>query len=119
MRFNLQSVLKQTVLLFSIVAPSGIWAQNALPANSKAEVPVAVAPLNQPVNDEVSKLHDDSFVIGANDVLTINVWKEPDVSLSVPVRSDGKISLPLAGEIQASGLTPLKLEENIASKLQN
>jgi polysaccharide export outer membrane protein len=96
-----------------------MWAQNALPTNTKADAPVAVASLSQPVNAEVSKPHDDSFVIGANDVLAINVWKEPDVSRSVPVRSDGKISLPLAGEIQASGLTPLKLEQDIASKLQS
>jgi len=96
-----------------------VWAQNALPANTKTDPPVAVASLSQPVNAEVSKPHDDSFVIGANDVLAINVWKEPDVSRSVPVRSDGKISLPLAGEIQASGLTPLKLEQDIASKLQS
>ena len=119
MRSNLQSVLKQTVLLFSIMVPSGMWAQNALPANTKSDAPVAVAAISQPVSTEVSKPHDDSFVIGANDVLAINVWKEPDVSRSVPVRSDGKISLPLAGEIQASGLTPLKLEQDIASKLQS
>lgn len=119
MRSNLQSVLKQAVLLFSIVVPSGMWAQNALPANTKSDAPVAVAAISQPVSAEVSKPHDDSFVIGANDVLAINVWKEPDVSRSVPVRSDGKISLPLAGEIQASGLTPLKLEQDIASKLQS
>jgi polysaccharide biosynthesis/export protein len=119
MRSNLQTALRQTVLLFSIVVPGGMWAQNALPANTKPDAPVAVASLKQPVNAEVSKPHDDSFVIGANDVLAINVWKEPDVSRSVPVRSDGKISLPLAGEIQASGLTPLKLEQDIASKLQS
>jgi polysaccharide biosynthesis/export protein len=119
MRSNLQTALRQTVLLFSIVVPGGMWAQNALPANTKPNAPVAIASLNQPVNAEVSKPHDDSFVIGANDVLAINVWKEPDVSRSVPVRSDGKISLPLAGEIQASGLTPLKLEQDIASKLQS
>jgi polysaccharide export outer membrane protein len=101
------------------VVPGGIWAQNALPVNIKSDGPVAVASATQPVNAEVNKPHDDSFVIGANDVLAINVWKEPDVSRSVPVRSDGKISLPLAGEIQASGLTPLKLEQDIASKLQN
>ena len=119
MRSNLQDVLRQTVLLFSIVAPAGMWAQNALPVNTKAATPVADASPSQPVTAEVSKPHDDSFVIGANDVLAINVWKEPDVSRSVPVRSDGKISLPLAGEIQASGLTPLKLEQDIASKLQS
>jgi len=63
--------------------------------------------------------HDDSFVIGDDDVLAINVWKEPDISRAVPVRSDGKISLPLVGELQATGQTPLKLEQEIAGKLKN
>lgn len=62
--------------------------------------------------------HDTSFIIGNDDVLAINVWKEPDVSRSLPVRSDGKISLPLAGELQAAGRTPLQLEEDIANKLR-
>jgi polysaccharide biosynthesis/export protein len=62
---------------------------------------------------------DDSFIVGPEDVLAINVWKEPDVSRSVPVRSDGKISLPLVGELQASGQTPRQLEREISTKLQN
>ncbi|MGA2457316.1 MAG: polysaccharide biosynthesis/export family protein [Terriglobales bacterium] len=62
---------------------------------------------------------DSSYVIGANDVLTINVWKEPDISRSVPVRSDGKISLPLVGELQASGQTPRQLEHEITKHLQS
>jgi polysaccharide export outer membrane protein len=66
-----------------------------------------------------TKPHDDSFVIGNDDVLAINVWKEPDISRSIPVRSDGKISLPLVGEVQAAGLTPMKLEKDIAGKLKN
>jgi polysaccharide export outer membrane protein len=61
---------------------------------------------------------DTSFIIGNDDVLAINVWKEPDVTRSLPVRSDGKISLPLAGELQAAGRTPLQLEEDIANKLR-
>ena len=70
--------------------------------------------------DAATKPHDDSFVIGNDDVLAITVWKEPDVSRpSIPVRSDGRISLPLAGEIQAAGKTPLALEKEIASKLQS
>jgi polysaccharide biosynthesis/export protein len=63
--------------------------------------------------------HNDTYVIGVDDVLAINVWKEPDVSRTVPVRSDGKISLPLAGEVQASGETPLQLEKLLATKLQS
>lgn len=119
MRSNFQSGLRQTVVFVSIFAPGCMLAQNALPANTKADAPVTVASISQPMNTEAGKPHDDSFIIGANDVLAINVWKEPDVSRSVPVRSDGKISLPLAGEVQAAGLTPLKLEQDIASKLQN
>ena len=47
-----------------------------------------------------------TYVIGPEDVLDIFVWKETDLSRRVPVRMDGKISLPLVGEIQAAGLTP-------------
>jgi len=62
---------------------------------------------------------DGSYVIGANDVLAINVWKEPEITRSVPVRSDGKISLPLVGELTASGQTPLQLEQEITKRLQS
>ena len=55
---------------------------------------------------------DNTYVIGDADVLSISVWKEPDVSKQVPVRSDGKISLPLVGEVQATGQTPLQLEQS-------
>ena len=98
------------------------WAQ--VPANqsgAQSPAPTAIASLAQPMMASVSanKPHDDSFVIGNDDVLSINVWKEPDLSRStIPVRSDGRISLPLVGEVQAAGRTPLKLEQDIATKLQ-
>jgi polysaccharide biosynthesis/export protein len=60
---------------------------------------------------------DDSFVISVDDVLAVNVWKEAEVSRTVTVRSDGKISLPLVGELQASAKTPKQLEDEIGSKL--
>jgi polysaccharide export outer membrane protein len=60
----------------------------------------------------------DSYVIGADDVLAINVWKQPDISRTLPVRSDGRISLPLIGEVQAAGQTPLRLENTIREQLQ-
>src|SRR5882762_2603341 len=97
----------------------GLWGQSAADTTR----PVASAPVSQPRQtidgSSATKPHDDTFVIGNDDVLAINVWKEPDISRSIPVRSDGKISLPLAGEILAAGRTPLKLERDIASKLQN
>ena len=66
-----------------------------------------------------NKVHDDNFVIGNDDVLAISVWKEPELTKSVPVRSDGKISLPLVGEIQAAGQTPHQLEQVITDKLKS
>jgi polysaccharide biosynthesis/export protein len=65
------------------------------------------------------KAHDDTFIIGNDDMLAISVWKEPELTKSVPVRSDGKISMPLMGEIQAAGRTPLQLEVEISNKLKN
>lgn len=60
----------------------------------------------------------ETYVIGPNDVLAINVWREPEISRIVPVRPDGKISLPLIGELGASGLTPPKLEASIREELK-
>jgi polysaccharide export outer membrane protein len=54
-----------------------------------------------------------TYVIGAEDVLKIEVWKEPDLSSAALVRLDGKISLPLLGDVQAGGLTPETLAENL------
>ena len=58
------------------------------------------------------------YVIGPEDSLYIHVWKEENLSRAVPVRIDGKISLPLIDEIQAAGLTPLQLKENLIKRLQ-
>ncbi len=68
---------------------------------------------------QAKSVDPDKFLIGNDDVLAINVWKETELSRSVPVRSDGKISLPLVGEVQASGETPRQLEQAIALKLKN
>ena len=73
----------------------------------------------EPLVQSATKPHDASFVIGNDDLLAINVWKEPDISRSIPVRLDGRISLPLVGELQATGRTPLQLEQDIAGKLRS
>jgi polysaccharide export outer membrane protein len=57
------------------------------------------------------------YVIGIPDVLRITVWKNPELSVEVPVRSDGKISVPLLDDVQAEGLTPAELKEVISGKL--
>lgn len=61
---------------------------------------------------------DPSYEIGAEDQLNISVWKEPEVSRTVPVRPDGKISLPLINDVQAVGLTPMQLAMSISEKLK-
>ena len=61
---------------------------------------------------------DDDFIIGPSDVLAINVWKDAELSRTVPVRPDGKISLPLIGELQVSGLTALKVQLMVAQRLK-
>lgn len=58
------------------------------------------------------------YVIGPNDMLRIAVWKEPDLNATLPVRPDGKISLPLLDDVQAAGLTPLQLKDSITGKLK-
>jgi polysaccharide export outer membrane protein len=60
----------------------------------------------------------DSYVIGASDTLTVTVWKEPALSGALLVRPDGMISLPLLGDIEASGTTPLQLADQIQGKLK-
>jgi polysaccharide export outer membrane protein len=93
-----------------------LWAQGpqeALSSRSNSDVTASSVPEHNVTNSP------DAFVIGNNDVLAISVWKEPDISRSIPVRSDGKISLPLAGEVQAAGVTPQKLEQDITSRLKN
>ena len=58
------------------------------------------------------------YVIGADDTLHISVWKEPDLTVTLPVRPDGKISLPLLNDVAAAGLTPMQLKDSITEKLK-
>jgi len=58
------------------------------------------------------------YVIGADDTLHVTVWKEPEMSATLPVRPDGKISLPLLDDVQAAGMTPMQLSASIKEKLK-
>jgi len=59
-----------------------------------------------------------TYVIGADDMLLVSVWKEPDLTNTLPVRADGMISLPLLNDVQAAGLTPMQLANSITEKLK-
>ncbi len=58
------------------------------------------------------------YVIGPEDVLHVAVWKEADLTATLPVRPDGKISLPLLNDVQAAGLTPIQLADSVTEKLK-
>ena len=107
--------------LLWIALPSVLLAQASPPSQTNRGTPAAVATASSAQSPAPSgnNPNDDSFVIGNDDLLAINVWKEPDFSQKIQVRSDGKISLPLLGEIQATGLTPLQLERDLTAKLRN
>jgi polysaccharide export outer membrane protein len=59
------------------------------------------------------------YVIGESDMLAINVWHEQELTRVLPVRADGKISLPLIGDLAASGSTPAQLQATIVEKLHS
>jgi polysaccharide export outer membrane protein len=66
----------------------------------------------------IAAVDPKSFQIGAEDILLVQVWREPDFTRQVMVRPDGKITMPLIGEVQAGGLTPEELTESLTKHLQ-
>lgn len=104
----------------SVLVLSGLSWGRCIAEARKAPPQSAVAPAESKTDPApANKPHDDSYVIGNDDVLAINVWKEVDLTRSVPVRSDGKISLPLVGEVQATGKTPSQLEQSLTERLKS
>jgi polysaccharide biosynthesis/export protein len=67
---------------------------------------------------KVASVNSAEYKLGPEDVIEVFVWKEPDLSATVVVRPDGKISLPLSNELDASGKTAIQLQEEIAKRLE-
>ncbi len=59
----------------------------------------------------------NTFILGPEDVIQIRVWREPDVSGEYAIRPDGKVTMPLIGEVSAAGMTPKQLTAHVAEKL--
>ena len=76
-------------------------------ASSSAPPPIA----------EIDGTAVDIYKIGVDDVVQVSVWKSPELSISVPVRPDGMISVPLVGDVQASGLSPEEVARNVEERL--
>lgn len=112
-------------IMVRFVIAATLLISSALFAGAQAKQANAVSPATSAAEGDAAKAAQpqravpEEFVIGPGDVLAINVWKEAEVSRVVPVRSDGRISLPLIGEVQSSGRTPRQLEADITKRLKD
>jgi polysaccharide export outer membrane protein len=110
---------KRYVLLIFLAMSLGttwVWAQaQKAPKDPKAS---AGAEAPAPPAKAAPGVEPGTYIIGEEDVLDISVWQQPNVSRSVPVRPDGRISIPLVNDIQAAGLTPMQLANSITDKLK-
>lgn len=104
MNVRLRIVSLATVLLFTPLA----YAQD--PPAQKPDTAQKPAAVSSPVVDV-------DYKIGPQDAIRIDVWKEPDISRTIPVRPDGKISLPLLNDVQAAGLTAMQLAGSLRESL--
>ena len=105
------------LLVVAVAAAQDSKAQNskedAKPKADSAPCSTACASSNVAPNVATS-----DYLIGSEDTLHVSVWKEPDLTATLPVRPDGKISLPLLNDVQASGLTPMQLAADLTTRLK-
>jgi polysaccharide biosynthesis/export protein len=95
------------------------WAQDAPAQPAASPAPTSTAS-DKTVSDKTTTKSEGGpdYVIGPDDVLHVSVWKEADLTATLPVRPDGKISLPLLNDVQAAGLTPEQLAASVTEKLR-
>jgi polysaccharide biosynthesis/export protein len=113
----MKRVIKLACLMLVGFAAIGMWAQDDAGdenAANAAKPAKAAVPEVQATSPGVPV----DYIIGADDTLHISVWKEPDMSVALPVRPDGKISMPLLDDVQAAGMTPMQLGISIRDKLK-
>jgi len=106
-----------------LAASGNTWAAQQEQKSDMKGTPVASARTTPDSGEEVKPSSapattDPAYQIGPEDVLDISIWKEPEVSRVVPVRPDGRISLPLINDVQASGMSPQQLAKTISEKLR-
>ena len=109
----MKNVWKVSILLGTLMLAAAMPAQTS---NAVSNGPVADQPTTGSMGGGSQAGSD--YVIGADDVLHISVWKEPDLSETLPVRPDGKISMPLLGDVEAAGMTPTDLGKSITERLK-
>lgn len=107
------SAMKTVCLLVVVFFASGFscFAQDNLPADQPATQQTSE-------RDAATLASRNTYIIGPSDIIIVTVFKEPNLSGSLLVRPDGMISMPLLGDIQASGKMPLYLADEITAKLK-
>ncbi len=111
----MKRIMKLACLALLGFVTISVWAQDD---NSSAAEPEKTTPPAETHTAPAAPYVPPEYVIGADDTLRIAVWNEPNLNATLPVRPDGKISLPLLDDVQAAGLTPLQLKESIKEKLK-
>src|SRR5262249_51408356 len=113
------SMKKISVLLAAIVGLCvSSSAEKPKESKSKQNAPAAKTAVDSTAHGSgVPSVDTKTYVIGAEDILLMKIWNEPNLSGTYVVRPDGKISMPLIGEVQAANLTPEKLGASIAESL--
>ena len=116
---NLQrlNVYPGILLVALVVAAASLNAQEGKQQEPTSTVPTIEETKPGATESPAAPVDPNTYIIGAEDQLRVRVWREPDVSGEVTVRPDGKITLPLIGEIQASGRTPQALAQTVTEKL--
>jgi len=120
MKFNFTTVLKRiaaAALVMTIAAGAAVAQQAPATETAGKDTKESKAAPEMARASEADKAKSNEYVIGPDDVLSIMVWKEPDFTKVVPVRPDGMISMALAGDIKAAGLTVKQLQENLKKQL--
>jgi len=115
----LSNLALKSCLLAGLAVSTALWGQTAgsnRPDAARDGATATAAP-TQPDLPARGPHADDTYVIGDDDVLAINVWKDQELTRAVTVRSDGKISLPLVGDMPAAGRTPAQLEQDLKAAL--
>jgi polysaccharide export outer membrane protein len=106
--------MKKTIAKFGWMGMALLlWLPLAAYAQAEKGAPSQKQPQGEVIADS------SQYVIGPEDILYIHVWKEENLSRTVPVRIDGKISLPLIDETQAAGMTPLQLKEILIKRFRD
>jgi polysaccharide export outer membrane protein len=109
---------KKAVRLVMWLFLIAVLSSRASAQSAQSTAAPAAPPAPNPADTAAASVRPESYVIGAEDVITVYVWKEPDMSKTVPVRPDGMISLPLVGEVKAAGYTPVQLQGVLADAMK-